>query len=160
MLTCSKCKLLKNYSEFSTNNTKRGYNYYCKLCKNKSRQLLNIKKSMNNPIIQNTYKICKNCGLNKTIENFKPYKNRKVLCITCKIEYRKKYAKNNYKKILNYKREYDIKNAEKLKKARKKYRQENKEKLNILKKLYYKNNINAKLSQQALDKISELTKEK
>jgi hypothetical protein len=113
-------------------------------------------------------KICKKCGVEKNICEFKVFNKVKGLtineCRQCKIEYLKKYNSETKKIRLEQKKEYRIKNSEKIKKNKKRYYIENKDKIRDYKRAWEtekrKNNIIFKIKQNVRHRIYIFLKRK
>ena len=103
-------------------------------------------------------KICKICGIKKTIDNFNKCSGRNCTRTECKMcqskinkQYRKnnkdtlnekhkEYVKNNKEKYKEYSRKCYEKHKQKRNKQSKEYREQNKNKIKEYNKKYYKNN--------------------
>lgn len=126
------CKTNKLFEFFyKDNKLKSGYRSRCKECVDKKQDDYNKKKYLDCTNI-----ICKNCKIEKSIDNFylqskktnKPLKW--IICKECLISRKKDYDKNNPDKVCKKKKEYYI---------------NNKEKINLNAREKYKNDINYKI---------------
>lgn len=118
MKKCSKCNLLKEYTEYSKHiGHKDGLNSACRVCMKESRDAWKIKNK------------------SKVIESNKSYykNNKSKICLSSK-EY-KKFREEYYKE---YYKEYRIKNLEKLQEYSKSYSQQNRKCISDYNKQYQK----------------------
>ena len=143
--SCSKCKNIKNVSEFYKKKFKSGnigYHSHCKICK------LKTKPKIEEELLENHQK-CVNCNIIKHIDDFN---NRKLKsgnivprkdCKSCKNEYNKKYREEN---------------LEKIKKQQKEYCKNNRELKNQTFKNRYNNDINFKIADSLRCKLKTIKK--
>ena len=87
--------------------------------------------------MENRKKICSNCKIEKSINEFSFIKTRgfRAKCKTCLNEQNKSYNEKNKDKLIEYRKNYRLKNINKIKAYDKIYQKENKEKLKEYKKL-------------------------
>lgn len=107
MLTCPKCGISKEESQFYKNkNRKTGYNSYCIDCLKQSINTMKVKYSQNRPAI--TELTCSRCNKTKSIEgNYFAHPKYKTgyypICIACQ----KETSKTKEKVAASYQRHYD-----------------------------------------------------
>jgi 5-methylcytosine-specific restriction endonuclease McrA len=128
---CTKCKVLKEISEFSKNKRyKDGHQPDCVECRKKYRQ-------ENKEKIAEYRKKHYQENKEKSREQSKKYRqqNREKFR-----EQRRRHYKDNKEKVAKYAKKYKKKNREKLSEVAKGYYQENKDKINEKHKKYYREN--------------------
>lgn len=122
MKTCSKCKIEKDYSEFSKNKShKDGLNSQCKTCCKEYSKKYYISNKEHYKGYYKEYYISNK----EKIEEYRQANREKIL--EYKKEHQKKYRKANKEYYKEYNKEYCQANKEKIKEYKKEHKQANKE---------------------------------
>lgn len=130
MKTCSKCKIIKDLSEFhKSNQTKDGLKHECKSCRSTKKP---DSKDGNGILI----KTCSTCNQQLSVDNFSASKKGKYgverECKSCRYKYIKKWAQEHKEQRRQQLNTCNLKHRAQRLEYKKRYKKENRQKVNAL----------------------------